>query len=179
MKRKALLIAPIIILALTGGSAYYLTSQSKNKVTREQTEQKEVDDIEKQEDSAKTPNEADQRKQQEEEIAEAKEKAESSGVKRSITPTLTRVDATSQGYKFGTVISDASSGTCTLKLTKSGLQAITRTAPIQLVTSYYTCAGFTVAGQDFPSAGNWKAQVSIDGPSIQGSSNIIDFEVSL
>ena len=76
MKRKALLIAPIIILALTGGSAYYLTSQSKNKVTREQTEQKEVDDIEKQEDSAKTPNEADQRKQQEEEIAEAKEKAE-------------------------------------------------------------------------------------------------------
>ena len=82
MKRKALLIAPIIILALTGGSAYYLTSQSKNKVTREQTEQKEVDDIEKQEDSAKTPNEADQRKQQEEEIAEAKEKAESSGVKK-------------------------------------------------------------------------------------------------
>ena len=92
MKRKALLIAPIIILALAGGSAHYLTSQSRDKATREQAEQKEIDDIKKQDDSAKTPNEADQRKQQEEEIAKAKEKAEASGTKRSITPTLTGVD---------------------------------------------------------------------------------------
>lgn len=180
MKRKAIILTTIIVLATAGGSWYYMSSSSRDKVVREKSEQNESESSNRKEGSASTTtNEADQQKQFSNEVKVAEDKAVRTGTKRTITPTLTGVDVIDQGYKFGTVISDATSGTCTLKLTRAGQQSVVRTAPIQMATSYYTCAGFTIPGQDFPSGGQWKAQIFVDGANLQGSSNVVEFEVSL
>ena len=56
----------------------------------------------------------------------------------------------------------ATSGTCTLTLSKDGATTITRTAVLAAQANYVICQGFNLQTSDFSSAGSWKAIVKIE-----------------
>lgn len=58
--------------------------------------------------------------------------------------------------------SGATSGTCTLTLTKSGANTITRTAALAAQANYVICQGFNLQTSDFNSAGSWRTVVKIE-----------------
>ena len=68
----------------------------------------------------------------------------------------------------------ATSGTCTLTLTKDGSAPITRTAALAAQANYVICQGFNLQTSDFSSAGSWKAMIKVesDGASAQAEKEL-------
>lgn len=64
-------------------------------------------------------------------------------------------------------------GQCTLILTKSGQQTITKTAGIQALASTSTCQGFDIPTSEL-SVGTWQLSVSYDSTSLTGTSDKTD-----
>lgn len=80
---------------------------------------------------------------------------------------ITRADGSP--LQVGVIINELlSSGTCTLKLSRSGSSDITQTAEVFNGPSYTTCRGFSVEG--VPS-GTWKLTVIINSENRSGSAS--------
>lgn len=66
--------------------------------------------------------------------------------------------------------SGITSGTCTLTFTR-GSHTVTESAPIGMVTSYYTCQGFNVPVSKFAAKGAWSVSVLITSGSRSATSD--------
>ncbi|MBI2798430.1 hypothetical protein HYX70_04020 [Candidatus Saccharibacteria bacterium] len=86
----------------------------------------------------------------------AAEKASKPGV---INPQITTIDQNATTVMVRAMVNNATTGTCTLKLQKTGQADITQTAPIARVTSYYACQGFNVPKSQIPINGEWTVTV--------------------
>lgn len=100
----------------------------------------------------------------------AAQKAAQPGV---INPQITSIDQNSTSVMVRAMVNNVTSGTCTLKLQKSGQTDITQTAPLAQVTSYYACQGFNVPKSQIPSKGQWTVTVLFSNDQGSGQSGDI------
>lgn len=75
-------------------------------------------------------------------------------------PVITRAEASGDFLRISAILNQPSTGTCLLTLEKSGLSPVTKTAPIIVGPSYYTCNGFRIPLTDLPSGGEWSVIVT-------------------
>jgi len=59
------------------------------------------------------------------------------------------------------ILEGAESGTCKVVFKKSGQPNITKSAPVEVVTSYYACGDLSVSRSKFPVAGQWSVSVQL------------------
>lgn len=149
--KKALMIL-LLIIALTavGGALYVKLNQKADLPKTEQEKLKEEESAAK--DYVPTKNDEAYASQQ-----KAKQQSRPSSSANIYFSSISQDD---DNLYINAIVSQQTSGTCTLTLTKAGSQTITRTAPLGMVTSYYSCQGFTLKKTEFSSIGDWVASVS-------------------
>lgn len=105
----------------------------------------------------------------------ADQAAEASKAKQptTINPQITSIDQNATSVSVRAIVNTATSGTCTLKLQKSGQADIVQTAPIAQVTSYYACQGFNVPKNQIPAKGQWTVAVLFQNDQGSGQSGDI------
>ncbi len=92
---------------------------------------------------------------------------------RSSSPlsvTVTRAGVVGGQLQVGTLVEGTTSGTCTLNISQTGQQTITRTATIQQQNNVYSCPVFYVPTSQFPNQGSWNVSVSVtsNGATVSG-----------
>ncbi len=75
--------------------------------------------------------------------------------------TITRAGVVAGNLQVGTLVSGATSGTCTLSVTQSGQQTVTQTQSISQQENTYACAVFNVPTTSFSNNGPWAVSVSV------------------
>lgn len=85
--------------------------------------------------------------------------------------TITRASVISGNLEVGTIVSGATSGTCTLSVSQSGQQTVTQTQQISQQDNAYACAVFNVPTTSFANNGPWTVAVSISTTSGTASSS--------
>lgn len=83
----------------------------------------------------------------------------SSTSKASIT--ITRADIINGTLQVGTLVTGATTGSCTLYATQQGQATLSRTNPVKLQTNAYTCAVFDIPTGQFPNQGSWNISVRL------------------
>lgn len=80
----------------------------------------------------------------------------------SVTVTISRINQGGQGLPLNirTIISGISGGTCTVELTKAGQPTITKTFPIIVQATYYTCQQADIAASEFSVNGDWSYNIT-------------------
>ena len=93
-------------------------------------------------------------------------------------PNVTRAEQSGTNIRVSAVFTSASSGACLLTLQKSGATTITKTAPVIVGPSYYTCNGFLVPRAELSSAGEWTATVThqLDGKTTASDAKTITIQ---
>ncbi|EDK72668.1 hypothetical protein TM7_0169 [candidate division TM7 genomosp. GTL1] len=81
---------------------------------------------------------------------------------------ITAANQNSGQLQVRTIIQTVNPGTCTLKLSRSGSQSITQTAPTQPLSSTSTCQGFNVSTSGL-AKGAWHLTVTFKGANQQGT----------
>lgn len=83
----------------------------------------------------------------------------------TITVSISRASQASPGEPLviRAIVAGASSGTCTVTLTKSGQPTITKTFPITFAATYNTCDNSQINASDFSVDGDWQLQVTAQG----------------
>lgn len=59
------------------------------------------------------------------------------------------------------IVEDTESGTCKAVFKKSGQPNVTKSAPVEVVTSYYACGDLSVPKSKFPVSGQWSVSVQL------------------
>lgn len=75
-------------------------------------------------------------------------------------PTITRAEQNGDFIRISVVLTDASSGTCVVSLSKSGESTLEKSARIVVGPSYYTCDGFRIPRSELGASGEWQVVVS-------------------
>jgi hypothetical protein len=151
-KKILLIIALTVVLFASGAGALYLWKKDKiapsadNPVTQENTSVKDknqpiINAPSGSEDKVITPTPTPE--------------SESSLEK----PNITRAEQSGDYIRVSAIFSNASSGTCLLRLEKAGAQTITKTAEIIVGASYYTCNGFRIPRSELAAPGEWTATI--------------------
>lgn len=80
-------------------------------------------------------------------------------------PQITRAEQSGDDLRIAAIFSSRSTGTCTLRLSKSGENTIEENTQIVPTPNYYACNGFTVPISELPSSGTWDVTVihKLDG----------------
>lgn len=89
--------------------------------------------------------------------------------KSTVNPRLTFTGQSGGRISIRAIV-DANNGTCKVIFSKSGQKNVERTAPVGLVTSYYTCQGFDIESAEFPIKGDWQVKVEYFSDSATGVS---------
>lgn len=89
--------------------------------------------------------------------------------KKTINPTITSLDQTSDTVTVRAIL-NASSGTCTLRFSKTGQANVEASAPVGAGPTYYICQGFDIAKTRFPVGGEWQATVYYSSVEAEGKS---------
>lgn len=162
--KKALIILSIIAVIAVGGALYVKFNQ---KSASPKTEQEKLQEQQQKATSydPDTDNEAYYREQQ---AKQQPQTQSSSNGKATASVYFSSISQGDGNVYINAIVDKQTSGTCTLNLTKSGSQTITRTAPLGMVTSYYACQGFTLKRSEFPSTGDWTAVVSFTNNASEG-----------
>lgn len=87
--------------------------------------------------------------------------------KSKVTAAITAANQNGSTVQIRSIIySVTSSGTCTLTLTK-GSSIVTKTAPVQAISSSSTCQGFDIPSSEL-SAGQWQIVLHFENDSLTG-----------
>lgn len=92
-------------------------------------------------------------------------------------PNITRAEQSGSNLKVTAIFHSSSSGSCELRLSKSGQKTISQKTSIVTGPSYYAC-GFSVAISSLPAKGQWSAVIVhyISGASTTSDSKTIEVE---
>ena len=162
---------PIIIIAtllVVGGVAAYLIYRAEraNRVANETPLAAQVSSTRPQNSVNYNPPTPEQQQQQQDTKTQViTQDTQPSVPASSISVTISRADQGTAGLPLNvrTIITGASSGTCTVTLTKSGQPTVTKTFSVVAQTNYYTCDQADIPAADFSVSGDWALSVAVSG----------------
>jgi cytoskeletal protein RodZ len=160
MKIKIISIALLIVVLLSGLAYAGFQSQKNNTTDRTLSPEKSEQNQKKTKQTNSPANDEPLTTTQQPDNNPAT-KPNSSNQKGSLT--ISTAQDAGDVVIVRTVVNDISSGECLLKAT-NGSRSITKTAPLGLVTNYYTCQGFDIEQNEL-GPGAWSINVSIGGVS--------------
>jgi len=156
MKNKKILIislVSLVVIALGAILAYKFLSQGQDPSNSVPPDSNFVEDKNQPLTDGNTPN-------QDKVITPDQSGSDSSPGEQPEKPSITRAEQSGSNIRVSAILTNASSGTCLLTLRKNGAADITKTVPITVGPSYYTCNGFLVPRSEIPSGGEWQATVT-------------------
>jgi hypothetical protein len=83
---------------------------------------------------------------------------------QSSTPlsvTVTRAGVVGNQLQVGTLVEGTTTGICTLSVSQTGQQTITKTETIQQQNNTYSCPVFSLPTSQFPNQGSWNVSVAV------------------
>lgn len=97
--------------------------------------------------------------------------SDSSSTPANFSVTVTGVNQNGSNEIVSTLVNGVTSGTCTVKFTKSGQPDVTATNQLTQNTNTYACPNFTISYDQFPVGGEWSASVSVtnNGKTVTGT----------
>lgn len=162
-KKLVIAIAGVAILLVAAGASYYflyLNKQASSDGTRpantvDYSPAKQSDKIG---DSSK------------DQIAKqpADDSSTPSTPPQSLSVTITNTSQDTNTVYVRAIISNATSGECTLTLTH-GTTVITKKAPVGAQANYGNCQGFNVPKSELGASGTWKVKIDVTSSAATGS----------
>ena len=156
--KKIKIVLPVLVIAIIGLVAWYIVAANGGNVSRGPIGSL----FDKHDERENYPNpitDADENKDKNDDSpTDEKDVGKESTLQ---PPVITILEQAGDEITVRTVLSGITSGTCTLTLSQNS-RKVTKTVPVGLVTSYYTCQGFDVAKSELGSAGTWSAVVKVE-----------------
>jgi hypothetical protein len=163
---KKVIALAIGLLVLGGAGAFGLyQSQRANKISSSADSPiRETNSVD------YNPPSHDEQKQQEDtksDVIKQNDQGNNPPADSSISVTLARANQGGNGLPLNirTIITGATSGTCTVVLTKDGQPTVTKTFPIIVQATYSTCQQSDIAAADFSVDGDWALSVTASNSS--------------
>ena len=173
--KAALIVTSMIAVVLVGAAVYVKTTNTDNQATEVEEATPEVKTGETQ---GTNPGNQAKDKLVESENQPGNNGGSTTPAKPSVKPLITGPAQDETNVYIGARVDGATSGTCTLSLSKQGYSTINRTSELVLVVSYYACKDFVVAKSDFPVKGEWIAVVKFSSGSAEGTSDPVTVNVN-
>lgn len=174
---KKIILALVAVAVLAVGAAAFLTRPSNQTANSQQTSTSNPETAQPVDVNYSPPTEEESQAttQQKQEIAEKEKAAGDSSTPPvattpDITVTIVRANQRSAGQPLNirTIIDGTSSGTCSVKLTKSQT-TINKTFTVSPDATYALCDQADIPASDFSSAGEWELSVTIQNGSKQST----------
>lgn len=93
----------------------------------------------------------------------------SSSTALAVTVTRATVDTQGQQVIVGTLVNGATSGTCTVTISKAGYSSLTASNQIAQQNNTYVCPNFTFPLSQFPAHGDWQVSVTVSSNGTQAT----------
>ncbi len=156
--KKIKIILPVLVIAIIGLVAWYMVAANGGNVSRSPIGSLFGKDDEGENDPTPITDADENTDKNDDSSTDEKDVKQESTLQ---PPVITILEQAGDEITVRTVLSGIKSGTCTLTLSQ-GSRKVTKTVPVGLVTSYYTCQGFDVAKSELGSTGTWSAVVKVE-----------------
>lgn len=170
--KKIKIILPVLAVVIIGLVAWYIVAANGGNVSRNPIGSL----FDKDDGGGNDPNpitDADENADENDDSSTDKKDTEQKSTLQP--PVISTLEQAGDEITVRTVLNDIKSGTCTLTLSQ-GTRKVTKTAPVGLVTSYYSCQGFDVPKSELGSTGTWSAVVKVEanGDSVNSAAQTLE-----
>jgi cytoskeletal protein RodZ len=84
-----------------------------------------------------------------------------------VSVTVTRAGVIGSNLEVGTLVNGTTGGTCTLNVSQTGQQTVTKNEDVTQQNNSYSCPVFSIPVSSFPNQNNWNVSVTV---TVNGSS---------
>lgn len=161
-KRKSSkkLLITLLVLVLVGGGVFaymYMVRDTRTIITTDPntTEYGGTSD------SSSTDNEPKQPKTADDGTPLSDEPDPTPATNKSVTITAQYYNPDTAKAVVKATVKNIKSGTCKVTFSKSGQKDVTKTAAVEVVTSYYACGSLNTDRAKFPKSGTWSLKVQV------------------
>ncbi len=172
--KKIKIILPVLAVVIIGLVAWYIVAANGGNVSRNPIGSL----FDKNDEGENDPNpitDADENADENDDSSNDKKDTEQKSTLQP--PVISTLEQAGDEITVRTVLNDIKSGTCTLTLSQDS-RKVTKSVPVGLVTSYYTCQGFDVPTSDLGSTGTWSAVVKVESNGESANSATQTIEVN-
>jgi len=158
--RKAILLIAPLILLLAAGSAYGLYYQRNHKAPTSGTTTRPINSVSYGPSSPSDNTANNQRKNSS--SSETTLNTNPSAPSATFSAQIVSANVSSGNVHIGTLVSDTTSGTCTLTASQAGQQDITLdTTSVQLDVNNYDCGTLNIPTSKFTASGKWELTLTV------------------